>query len=58
MSKRPIPEQLEIIEMCVRAIWREREIEDDERYDGAMVHFSNALNGLYCTRQALEEAGL
>lgn len=53
MSKRPIPEQLEIIEMCVRAIWRE--IEDDERYDGAMVHFSNALNGLYCTRQALEE---
>ena len=56
MSKRPIPEQLAILEDCVRAIWRE--LEDDEHYDGAMVHFSNALNDLYLTRQALEEAGL
>lgn len=56
MSKRPIPEQLEIIETCVRAIWRE--IEGDERYDAATDHLSDALDDLTSARQELKEAGL
>ena len=56
MSKRPIPEQIEIIETCIKAIWRE--LEDDERYDAATDHLSDALDDLTSARQELKEAGL
>lgn len=56
MSKRPIPEQLEVIESCIRAIWRE--LENDERYDAATDHLSDALDDLTSARQELKEAGL
>ena len=56
MAKRLILKQLEIIEMCVRAIWRE--LEGDERYDAATDHLSDALDDLTSARQELKEAGL
>nr|DAU20119.1 MAG TPA: protein of unknown function (DUF2087) [Caudoviricetes sp.] len=56
MSKRLIPEQLEVIESCIRAIWRE--LEDDERYDEATDHLSDALDDLTSARQELKEVGL
>ena len=56
MSKRLIPEQLEIIETCIKAIWRE--LEDDERYDEATDHLSDALDDLTSARQELKEVGL
>ena len=51
MSKRPIPEQIAILEDCIKAIWRE--LEDDERYDAATDHLSDAL--LCSARQAFRE---
>lgn len=56
MAKRPVSEQLEIIESCIRAIWRE--LEDDERYDAATDHLSDALDDLTSARQELKEVGL
>lgn len=53
MSKRPIPEQLEVIEGCIKAIWRE--LEGDERYDAATDHLSDALDDLTSARQAFRE---
>lgn len=53
MSKRPILEQLEIIEMCIKAVWRE--LEGDERYDAATDHLSDALDDLTSARQELKE---
>lgn len=56
MSKRPIPERLEIIELCIKAV--RRELEDDERYDEATDHLSDALDDLTSARQELKEVGL
>ena len=56
MSKRPISEQLEIIEMCVRAIWRE--LEDDEGCYDATGYLCDALDDLTSARQELKEVGL
>ena len=56
MAKRPIPEQLEIIETCIKAIWRE--LEGNERYDAATDHLSDALDDLSSARQELKEVGL
>ena len=56
MSERPIPEQIMILEGCIKAIWRE--LEDDEHYDAATDHLSDALDDLTSARQELKEAGL
>ena len=56
MAKRLIPEQLEIIETCIKAIWRE--LEGNERYDAATDHLSDALDDLSSARQELKEVGL
>lgn len=56
MAKRPIPEQIAILESCIKAIWRA--LEDDERYDAATDHLSDALDDLTSARQELKEVGL
>ena len=53
MSERPIPEQLEIIETCIKAIWKE--LEDDFAYSGALDYLDRAADDLDSARQILEE---
>lgn len=54
MSERPIPEQLEIIEMCIRAIWKA--LDDDLDCSGATDYLDRAADELASARQAYEEA--
>ena len=56
MAKRPIPERLEIIELCIKAIWRE--LEDDEGCYDATDYLCDALDDLTSARQELKEVGL
>lgn len=53
MSERPIPEQLEIIEMCIRAIWKV--LDDDIDCSGATDYLDRAADDLDSARQCLEE---
>lgn len=53
MSKRPIPERLEIIEMCIKAIWKE--LDDDLDCSGATDYLDRAADELDSARQILEE---
>lgn len=53
MSERPIPEQLEIIEMCIRAIWKV--LDDDLDCSGATDYLDRAADHLDTARQILEE---
>ena len=52
MSKRPIPEQLEIIETCIKAIWKE--LEDDLDCSGATDYLDLAADNLDTARHILE----
>ena len=56
MSKRPIPEQIEILEKYVRAIWRE--LSDYTDYGDAADYLEWAEDDLCSARRELEEAGL
>lgn len=56
MSKRPIPEQLEIIEMCIKAV--RRELLEDADYDDVTDYLESAADDLDSARQELKEAGL
>nr|DAD77090.1 MAG TPA: hypothetical protein [Siphoviridae sp. ct0d96] len=53
MSKRPIPEQIAILESCIKAIWRE--LEDDEGCYDATGYLCDALDDLTSARQAFRE---
>lgn len=53
MSKRPISEQLEIIELCIRAIWKV--LDDDLDCSGATDYLDRAADHLDTARQILEE---
>ena len=53
MNKRPIPELLEIIEICVRAIWKE--LDDDLDCSGATDYLDVAADDLATARQILEK---
>nr|DAO02759.1 MAG TPA: hypothetical protein [Caudoviricetes sp.] len=53
MSERPIPEQLEIIEMCIRAIWEV--LDDDLDCSGAMNYLDRAADDLDSARWILEK---
>nr|DAS84730.1 MAG TPA: hypothetical protein [Caudoviricetes sp.] len=53
MSKRPIPEQIAILEDCVRAIWKE--LDDDLDCSGATDYLDRAADELDSARQAYEE---
>ena len=54
MSERPIPEQLEIIEMCIKAV--RRELLEDADYDDVTNYLESAEDELDSARQAYEEA--
>ena len=53
MSKRPIPEQIAILESCIKAV--RRELEDDFAYSGALDYLDRAADDLDSARQILEE---
>lgn len=53
MSKRPLSEQLEIIEMCIRVIWKV--LDDDLDCSGATDYLDRAADHLDTARQILEE---
>lgn len=53
MSKRLIPEQLAILEDCVRAIWRE--LDDDLDCSGATNYLDRAADDLDSARWLLEK---
>lgn len=53
MSKRPMPERLEIIELCIKAV--RKELEDDFAYSGALDYLDRAADDLDSARQILEE---
>lgn len=53
MGKRPIPEQLAILEDCVRAIWKA--LDDDLDCSGATDYLDRAADHLDTARQILEE---
>lgn len=50
MSKRPIPEQLEIIEMCIKAV--RRELLEDADYDDVTNFLESAEDELCSAREA------
>lgn len=53
MSKRPISEQLEIIEMCIKAV--RRELLEDADYDDVTNYLESAEDELCSARQAFRE---
>lgn len=56
MSKRPIPERLEIIELCIKAV--RRELLEDADYDDVTDYLESAEDDLCSARQELKEVGL
>lgn len=56
MSKRPISEQLEIIEMCIKAV--RRELLEDADYDDVTNYLESAEDDLCSARQAFREVRL
>lgn len=53
MAKRPISERLEIIEMCIKAIWKV--LDDDLDCSGATDYLDRAADHLDTARQAFRE---
>lgn len=53
MSKRPISEQLEIIESCIKAV--RRELLEDADYDDVTNYLESAEDELCSARQAFRE---
>lgn len=53
MSKRPISEQLEIIETCIKAV--RRELLEDADYDDVTDYLESAEDELCSARQAFRE---
>ena len=53
MAKRLIPEQLEIIEMCIKAV--RRELLEDADYDEVTNYLENAEDELSSARQDFRE---
>ena len=53
MSKRPIPERLEIIELCIKAV--RRELLEDADYDDVTDYLESAEDVLCSARQAFRE---
>ena len=53
MAKRPIPERLEIIEMCTKAV--RRELLEDADYDDVTDYLESAEDDLCSARQAFRE---
>lgn len=53
MAKRLIPEQLEIIELCIKAV--RRELLEDADYDEVTDYLESAEDDLSSARQAFRE---